>query len=170
VIVEGAKAIVPWVPRSSRFASSESRTVSSDVPAQVRLVARRGDTPGENERGVDLLQGAQPALRRPYRPPHGGLEQFARHRLIQPTGLVKPTRQHLSETPPAELGQRIAGNMVGPWRRHEAGGRRSVGFPCSDHAPLAYCGPRSLGRSVGGTRPSGTRRTLIEVGIVDTDK
>jgi hypothetical protein len=101
VIVEGAKTIVPWVPRSSESAPSESRTVSSDGRARPGAVGgEAGGHPGrEHERGVNLLQGAQPALRPPYRPPHGGLEQFARHRLIQLTGLVRPTRQHLSETP-----------------------------------------------------------------------
>ncbi len=35
---------------------------------------------------MDLLRGAQPALQHPCRPSDPGLERFARHRLIQPTG------------------------------------------------------------------------------------
>ena len=49
-----------------------------------------------------------------------------------------------------------------------------LGGPGSAYVPIwvpcALRSAKSLGRYVGGTRPSGTRRTLIEVGIVDTDK
>jgi len=87
-------------------------------PAPVRLVARRGDTPGGNTKGGWICSRVpSPPCGIHIDPDTAALSNSLGIGSSSQRDLLGQTRQHLSETQPAEPGGRIAGNMVGPIQR-----------------------------------------------------